>query len=591
MTIDATQCLSIRPHLLIPDPNMRRHGRKLLSVVKGQPHATADDHIQDDPSPPKRRKIEAHAEDFNQDPVSSSEEEEDEVRRNNEKSSLPAPAPSITTTDEAVASSPRKGARARRTDGNKPAAKRAPPSKSYGKSSRGISGQMDGGDESEDDEVFKEDSKARSGRTYGGTKQSLNFHTQARQSPKKPKKEISKDGPRFRKPSDVGGDLANNPTAGSISRFQKPTSIAELSSGDDGRATPSKTGFAVAKAIPEDHNTTSRTFQPPRNTRSSRRTTAAETAEQPPPRKGLKTVESLNELSSGLSNLNKDASWKMPDTMDDDGRRCAPQQDANDPILLSSQVDADHEASEDISVDMSDGEGTTELDVDSTSSTFKCPLCEESTPFSVLDAFRAAQKDEKKLQKRMTINQQAAFCRFHKHASAREAWTAAGYPTIDWAALPSRIATPELLTKLRAIITGSRPSAFRSALVEKLATGRHRNLAQSLQTAGDAALSSLVPGYYGGRGAKMFAEAVMREFAELIRQRMDGDEVIGAAGVAGFVQAVLVPEVGVALVVEDMDVDEKRAVTILQESAGLGELLWEGEDDGTAYGHGGGTQW
>jgi hypothetical protein len=57
------------------------------------------------------------------------------------------------------------------------------------------------------------------------------------------------------------------------------------------------------------------------------------------------------------------------------------------------------------------------------------------------------------------------------------------------------------------------------------------------------------------------------------------DSLIGASGitggVSGFVQAVLVPEVAVALVKEDMSVDEKRAREILKESLELGDLLNE----------------
>jgi hypothetical protein len=72
---------------------------------------------------------------------------------------------------------------------------------------------------------------------------------------------------------------------------------------------------------------------------------------------------------------------------------------------------------------------------------------------------------------------------------------------------------------------------------------------------------------------------IVRHFADELRDLAVSDSLIGASGVAGgvsgFVQAVLVPEVAVALVQEDMKVNEKRAREILKESLELGELLNE----------------
>jgi len=74
-------------------------------------------------------------------------------------------------------------------------------------------------------------------------------------------------------------------------------------------------------------------------------------------------------------------------------------------------------------------------------------------------------------------------------------------------------------------------------------------------------------------------EHILGHFADELRDLAVSDSLVGASGVAGgvsgFVQAVLVPEVAVALVKEDMGVDEKRAREILKESLELGELLNE----------------
>ena len=44
-------------------------------------------------------------------------------------------------------------------------------------------------------------------------------------------------------------------------------------------------------------------------------------------------------------------------------------------------------------------------------------------------------------------------------------------------------------------------------------------------------------------------------------------------------QAVLAPELAVRLVMEDLGLDEEEARAVLRDSAGVGELLWEEEDE------------
>ena len=52
-----------------------------------------------------------------------------------------------------------------------------------------------------------------------------------------------------------------------------------------------------------------------------------------------------------------------------------------------------------------------------------------------------------------------------------------------------------------------------------------------------------------------------------------------SGGVSGFVQAVLVPELAVQVILEDMNVDERQARDIIAASAELGELLHPDSDD------------
>lgn len=71
----------------------------------------------------------------------------------------------------------------------------------------------------------------------------------------------------------------------------------------------------------------------------------------------------------------------------------------------------------------------------------------------------------------------------------------------------------------------------------------------------------------------------MLRFAARIRRRAATDKLVSAAGVAGFVQAVLAPELVVMLVKDDMQVDEEQARVVLEESSEIGHLLNEEEDE------------
>lgn len=71
----------------------------------------------------------------------------------------------------------------------------------------------------------------------------------------------------------------------------------------------------------------------------------------------------------------------------------------------------------------------------------------------------------------------------------------------------------------------------------------------------------------------------MTSFAPKVRRLAASDKLIASAGVAGYVQAVLAPELAVMLVMEDMRVDEDEARAILRNSREIGDLLNEEEDE------------
>ena len=67
---------------------------------------------------------------------------------------------------------------------------------------------------------------------------------------------------------------------------------------------------------------------------------------------------------------------------------------------------------------------------------------------------------------------------------------------------------------------------------------------------------------------------ITTHMSEALKQELKRDKAVRAAGVGGYVNAVLVPELAVRLVMEDMDLaDEQRARDVLSESSNVGILL------------------
>jgi hypothetical protein len=64
-----------------------------------------------------------------------------------------------------------------------------------------------------------------------------------------------------------------------------------------------------------------------------------------------------------------------------------------------------------------------------------------------------------------------------------------------------------------------------------------------------------------------------------LRRLSASDNIIKTAGVAGYAQSVLVPELALCLVKEDMRVDDDAARKILRDSIDLGQKLNPALDD------------
>ncbi|KAK4032390.1 RTC4-like domain-containing protein [Parachaetomium inaequale] len=201
-------------------------------------------------------------------------------------------------------------------------------------------------------------------------------------------------------------------------------------------------------------------------------------------------------------------------------------------------------------------------DLESINPTPVCPLCKKEVDQAQLDDFTASHP-------RMTVANMRRFCEQHKRQSARDTWVHKGYPDIDWQRLDERIALHYPL--LRRILEGggggggAPPSHYGDLFRDAVRAGRNRTLLRS-----DA---NLTPGYYGMRGLRAMTENLISEFSALLRKRSLEDRLVSARGHTAYLQAVLVPELAVRLIMEDMGVGEEEARAVLTESSDVGELL------------------
>lgn len=197
----------------------------------------------------------------------------------------------------------------------------------------------------------------------------------------------------------------------------------------------------------------------------------------------------------------------------------------------------------------------------------KCPLCG-----TVVDKLWY---EEITGGRRLTMRQQAAFCRDHKVKSAHEQWRRRGFPDIDWSHFDQRLESyhPQIEEMLRS----DKSSFYRNVFEDTVRAGKTRTLKQAMLQGAD--VEDMTPGYYGSRGAKMVVDNIIARFSSKLRRLAGSDKLISAGGVSGYVQAVLAPELAVLLVMDDMRVDEDGAREILRESVDIGNLLNEEEDE------------
>ena len=223
------------------------------------------------------------------------------------------------------------------------------------------------------------------------------------------------------------------------------------------------------------------------------------------------------------------------------------------PPLTASPPDSDEEVEEIEEIDMLPS---------------SCPLCGAT----VDETFKLDWELEHAAGRRMNMKLQERFCQAHKERNAQHTWRDRAYPEVDWSGLAKRFKKHN--ARLQTIMEGKIHSTYRADLETKVRENKTRTAMHGLETGAERGASV---GYYGSKGAKMMTEYILTAFSGKLRKLAAADRVIAAkgvsGGVSGYVQSVMVPELAVALVMEDCHVEAKEARQILLESADVGEAL------------------
>lgn len=121
-----------------------------------------------------------------------------------------------------------------------------------------------------------------------------------------------------------------------------------------------------------------------------------------------------------------------------------------------------------------------------------CPMCKQPVDKAYLE-------QHTKVGTRMTLRQQAQFCKAHKERTAESEWAERRFPNIHWDELDARIV--EFHTAMDDILSRRKPSFYGNAFEDSLKSGKNKTVQESLMRGDEIEETS--PGYYGGRGAKV----------------------------------------------------------------------------------------
>lgn len=160
------------------------------------------------------------------------------------------------------------------------------------------------------------------------------------------------------------------------------------------------------------------------------------------------------------------------------------------------------------------------------------------------------------------------YCQRHENASILQDGKARGFPTsFDFQTVRSRII--RLIPNVRKMISRRKESEF---LIDIRAKTSRRNAAAPMTMM--TLFEDAQPGYYGPRGSELISEIVMKRLGDKIRNRESLLESLKfCGGVMGYISAIIVPEVGTLLIMDDIDVERTEAKKIMRESVSYGNVV------------------
>lgn len=201
-----------------------------------------------------------------------------------------------------------------------------------------------------------------------------------------------------------------------------------------------------------------------------------------------------------------------------------------------------------------------------------CPVCQKP----VKDSMSLLVPDDLRS---LSFKQQQNFCTQHQVIDAEELWHQRGYPHINWREV-EKTRIPDQLPVLKKIINRQKPSFYLDELERRIkaAKGNRKTIRQYLN---QGVVDVAKQGYYGPKGARIMVTAITQSLTDTLKEALQSDSVLRAAGVGGYLSAVLVPELTLQLVMEDMKLgagNEDRGRRILEESTNVGDLLNPDDD-------------
>jgi hypothetical protein len=293
-----------------------------------------------------------------------------------------------------------------------------------------------------------------------------------------------------------------------------------------------------------------------RKTLDSSMTESHPPSSAPPPKSSVTSVEQDTESSDDEYKGKQRKEFKVPLDFDPDNLPSpSPPLDITDSENDSPLSSAPSYGSIDLSTENEDDSRTKFNPAD-----HLCPMCKEPVDPGALLVFRAQPKQR--------IRDQRKFCESHKISSAEQEWKKAGYPTINWDEFDQRIESH--FSEIEKLMVPDSSSYYRNYLKSMLKDGKAKNFA--LRFEGDA-LEALSCGYYGTRGSERMLQRITTRYARKLRRLAAEDHIVNQAGVVGYTQTVLVPELAIRLIKEDMGVDDASARNIMRESINLGEKM------------------